>query len=117
MKSFTTYDPATGQIHAAITCQEIDVEANTPSGHARVDGHFRGDQHYIENGEAVPLKPMSAVVSGFTVSGLPSMTTARIEGIAYLIDDGVLELSPDLPGPYVVTLSAPGYLRTWVTVK
>lgn len=117
MPVFTVYETATGEIKGTVTCQAVDVEANTPKGHARVDGHFRGDTHHVKDGAAMPRSPMQPVVSGMTVSGLPPQTTARIERAVYLVTDGVLELSPDLPGPYIVRLSAPGYLSTKVTIE
>lgn len=116
MPTFSVYDPATGEITGTVNCQSVDVEANTPSGQARIDGSFRGDAYYVTNGAATPRIPMNPVVSGMTISGLPAQTTARVELTAYLVTDGVLELSPDLPGPYSVSLSAPGYLATTVTL-
>lgn len=116
MCKFSVYDPSTGEIKYSIECRDVDVEANTPAGHARIDGLFRGDEHYVENGQVVPLNPVNPVISGLTISALPPKTTARIERVAYQVEDGVLEFSSNLPGPYVVELSAPGYMKTSVTL-
>ena len=116
MRTFTTFDLTTGAIHSSVTCLDVDVAANTPSGCSIIDGKFRGDQYYVLDGKATPLQTMTPTVTGLVVTGLPPATTARVEGEVYLIDDGELDFASNLPGPYVIALSAPTYLPTSVTL-
>ena len=48
-----------GQRRQAPLDQSVDVEANTPSGQARIDGSFRGDAYYVTNGAATPPATVS----------------------------------------------------------
>jgi hypothetical protein len=48
-------------------------------------------------------------VSGTTISEIPYGTRVLTEGQSVVITDGSLQLSYDLPGTYIVWLSAPTY--------
>lgn len=45
-----------------------------------------------------------------TISGIPAGTTAIVGDQLLIVDDGMLEMSFDLPGEYEVSLSHPRYL-------
>ena len=116
MVTFTTYDSA-GALGAIITCPSNDVAANTPPGFMRITGAWDGRFYWVSNGAAVLRGVMSPVVSGRTVSNLPIPCTTTIEGVEYLINDGVLELSATLPGPYGVLFEAVPFLPCEVIVE
>ncbi len=117
MISFTTYDLFTGQIVSNITCAPVDVSRNTPICFGRIDGTWDGQKYYVLNGEPTLRQQMNPVVNGLVVSNLPIPCTARIEGEVYEIDDGTLELDPNLPGPYTIYLDAVPYLPCTVTIQ
>jgi hypothetical protein len=116
MVTFTIYD-ATGALGAIISCPDVDADANTPPGCSRIDGAWDGRVYWISSGEPTLRTPMAPVVAGRTISNLPIPCVATIEGVRYTIDDGVLELSAALPGPYVVSLDAVPFLPCEVVVE
>jgi hypothetical protein len=117
MSQYSLFDLTTGEIVANISCLEIDADANTPAGHGRISGAWDPIAYYVVGTVVTLCAPMTPSVSGTTISNLPTLCTARIEGQLYEIDDGVLELEPDYPGPYTVYLTAVGYLPCEVTVS
>jgi hypothetical protein len=117
MMRFSLYDQVTGEIAANISCLEIDANANTPPGYERIDGTWDAKTYYVADGVVTLCAPMAPSVTGTTISDLPIPCKARIEGQIYEVDDGVLELEPDYPGPYTVYLTAVGYLPCEVTVS
>ena len=117
MVTFTAYLTATGQIEVVISCPDVDADANTPAGCARIAGAWDGRIYWVDDGAPAMRAPMAPVVSGRTVSNLPIPCTTTIEGVEYLITDGVLELSATLPGPYVVLFEAVPFLPCEVVVE
>jgi hypothetical protein len=116
MAKFTVYNQETGEILAAITCPDDQVEHNTPDGAGRIDGEWPGDQYWVQDGQPVPLRVMQPTIDGAIVNNLPVPCRAMLEGATYDIDDGSLELDASLPGPYNVQLIAIGYLPCMVTI-
>lgn len=118
MPVFSFYDE-TGQIKAQVLCDKNDLK-NNMHGDAYIEGDALLDAHtvYVATGGVVANKlVMTPVVSGMTISGLPTPCTAIIEGAAYQVTDGTLDLSANLPGPYTVLLKAGPYLDAKVTVQ
>lgn len=67
----------------------------------------------------VSLSPQSIKANGkaiATISGIPADTQAQFRGQAVIVNDGLLEISIDLPGDYAVSLSHPLYLPAQVII-
>jgi hypothetical protein len=114
--SVTIYDPETGAIRKVVTAPQDCLALNVLPGEVFIDGYYDPRTHYVLDGEAAEKQPMTPVINGLTVSGLPIPCTARIEGQTYTITDGALELDADMPGPYEVTLEAVPFLPCKVVI-
>lgn len=76
--------------------------------------------YYVADGVLVAKQAMSLTVSPdsipadgetvATVSGIPVGSQAVVSGQTVTVDDGSMELTFDLPGTYIVSLSHPHYL-------
>lgn len=113
---FSLYKIQTGELVGIVSCQQETVDLNTPTDCGRIAGSWDGTQYWVENGKPAKKVEMLPIISGLTISNLPIPCTAFIEAARYEITDGVLELSPSLPGPYEVRLEAVPYLSKTVTV-
>lgn len=101
IKPFIVYDNETGREKRRGSCPEHMFEIQAQDG-----------EHVIED----PLDPqLPYVVSGTTISGLPVPCTATLDGVDYLIADGVIEMRPDAPGHYFVRVAASNF--TPVTIE
>ncbi len=68
-------------------------------------GDFR--THYVKDGEITLKTPGTAVLSGMTITGLPTPCTIEVDGVTFEVTDGVAELELPTPGTYDVTVKAP----------
>lgn len=82
--------------------------------------------YYVADGARVAKAAMSLTVSPdsvpadgatvATVSGVPAGSQAIVSGQTVTVDDGALEVSFDLAGTYIVSLSHPHYLPETVII-
>lgn len=63
--------------------------------------------HYVAGGAAVPRPANPARLTGTTLSALPVPSTVTINGAAYVVDDGELEITFPNAGTYAITVSSP----------
>jgi hypothetical protein len=62
---------------------------------------------WVSNG-AVALRPANpATLSGTTLSNLPNPSTVTINGTAYTVTDGTLDMTFPNPGTYAINVSSP----------
>ncbi len=110
----TVFDAATGQ--ALYTTSGVQHPIHLLPGQTWRDGDWPGDAWRLdlETGEPAPLLVFDPVISLNTLANLPAGTRATFEGDKHMIDDGVLEIEPELGLSESVhlILSKPGY-ETW----
>ncbi len=114
MSFATIFDAATG---AALYGTGYRGEApDLAEGQVWREGDWPGDEWRLdlETGAPAPLLVFDVTVSLNTIAGIPPGTRATFEGDWYTIDDGTLEIEPELGLPELVhvILSKPGY-ATW----
>lgn len=56
-------------------------------------------------------------ISANIISGIPTGATAYINGVSYLIDDGILEVTGDYPSLITVILTHPHYRTAVIEVQ
>lgn len=73
-----------------------------------VKGHGASARtHHVVGGAAVPRPANPALLSGTTLSALPVPSTVTINGIAYTVDDGELEMIFPRAGTYAISVASP----------
>lgn len=115
MSSFATvFDAATGA-HLYGTGYRGEAP-EVGDGQVWIAGDWPGDEWRLDlaTGEPAPLLAFDPVISLNTLAGIPPGTRATFEGERYEVDDGTLEIEPEmgLPESVHVILSKPGY-ATW----
>lgn len=113
---YTIYRTEDGAIDRVIACAPAQLDIELRAGEAAIAGRFDSERFRIVGGQAAPLREMAPVIDGYTVANLPVPCRVTVEGTRYRIDDGVLELAPNLPGPYLLEIEAVGYTRCEVTL-
>ena len=79
MPAYTVYKTATGEITGDFICPEQDISLNVEVGEAYVDGSYSAMMYYVPNGVPTEKTLMSPVVSGWTISNLPTPCTVYID--------------------------------------
>lgn len=109
---FTRYDEATGRIVGSGQIQEefMSVQMEMKPG-AYLLGVLGENTHHYVDVDTWTLKnktQLPVVQNGGVLSGLPSGTVARMDGVPPVtVNDGTLELTFETPGVYEVLLSHP----------
>jgi len=106
VKSFIVYDDS-GIILRSGQCPDsmVELQASAPGERVMV-GVADDSMHYIDGGEVADRMQMGAVLDGTTIRGLPNPSTIKIEGVKYIVTDGVAELEFPIPGVYRVRCRA-----------
>lgn len=121
---FSLFNLATGEIVGTVTCPDVDVEANTPTGFGRVPGEWNGETHFISAGEVHQRqafeftdREIAADDADTATFVLPvSPVTLTIDGTAHEVTGPVAEFTAETPGVYSLTFSGFPYLEQTVTV-
>lgn len=110
----TVFDAATGQ--SLYVTSGVQHPLLLMPGQTWREGAWPGDEWRLdtETGDPAPLLVFAPIVTLNTLANLPPGTRATFEGKKYTVDDGVLELAPELGLPELVhvILTKPGY-ATW----
>jgi hypothetical protein len=102
---------STGRITQRMMMPASMVELQTPpTGGSVVIGDGDWNTHYVVNGAIAPRPTNPAAQNGTVLSNLPSAATVTINGIAYTVDDGTLEMTFPNAGTYAITVSCFPYL-------
>lgn len=102
--AFTVFDAATGAI--AYSSPSRSLPPPLPAGHDWIAGMWNADEWFIdpETFEPTALRQFAVTATLNTLSGIPPGTTALIPSLSFkeVVDDGVLEITPELGLPEVV---------------
>lgn len=117
MPTISFYDQATGRLDGWLEAPDDVLDLNK-SGKAWIDGKFRGDTHYVTEGEPALRPAMPAALAGQTITQIPAGAVLTINGgKAYTVNDGTADLQFDQPGTYTVQLSCWPYLDAEFTIE
>lgn len=87
------------------------AESAKGNGCSFAEGVARPGLDYVDAGELMPRPQMQIRVDGLTLSGVPFPSELSIDRRAfYPVDDSVVELAFDRPGPFLVGVRCPPYL-------
>lgn len=114
--TFTIYEPNTGRLRWTVRCPDFIVEVNIPPGMSCVDGEWSPYSYFVFNGEPRERPAIEVVIDGHTISNLPIPCTVKIDGQRYEVDDGVMELDSNHPGPHTLSVEAFPYKPTKITL-
>ena len=109
MKHFIVINRRTGAIVRSGNCADSDlrIQADKSTLRAIEVDQVYSDLEYYWDGKGVTPRPRFEVeVTGLEISGLPSPTTAVVEGQTYKVADGAIEFEFSYSGTYQVTLSS-----------
>ncbi len=116
---YVNYDKDTGEIiftgsGAAI---HLDSVKNNEYGYLEVEGDHR--LHYVdlETKELRDKIPFDLTVNEMTISGIPVGTNARVGDDFYIVDDGILEITSDIPETIRITLKHVNYLKEGLSIE
>ncbi len=112
---YVVYDAA-GAIKRTGEVPESMLALQAHNGEFVVEGVADDTLHYILNGAVTDKMEITAMLSGTTISGLPTPATITIERARYDVIDGVAELSFNLPGTYSVLCEAMHHLPKTIQV-
>jgi hypothetical protein len=114
--NYTTYKKSTGELQRQLVCAPSILHFQLLSDEAAIDGHFDGARFYVVDGQAVERGTFPVTIDGHTLRHLPVPCTVEIEGVVYIVEDGVAELEFVHPGPYAVKLSAVAFMDRVVEI-
>jgi len=127
-KPYIVYNAITGQIFSTGRSNIPMNQADNRPDMVAMEGLASSLANYIDtsNGEILDKIPMELIVSGNTLlaDGTDTVTISDIpvgtkywNGItSFVIDDGVLEFTTDIPGTYRITFSNVEYIAGEVTL-
>ena len=117
MKNYVKYDPNTGRVYLSGQVPDrIDpVVEQAEEGMAVLVGEGMDTTHYVDLiGPTLVPRPEIQIdkqtiapdgVDTATVSGLPDPCRVQIDGEAYEVTGGTLELQTDQPGAYTIKIT------------
>ena len=84
------------------------------------DQAYKGNHHYVSDGVVTdrPLLPVSVSkteieaddVDVAMIEGLPQPCTVKVDGIDYVVEEGVLEIGSPMPATYTIEIDHWPYL-------
>ena len=114
MKEYTVFD-STGRVLRAGLCAPGDLPLQARSGEFVLEGQANDVLHYVVDGAVMPRPVMPIMFDNATVpadgastvtfTGVPAGANARVSGPAidaFTVPDGVVVMTFDAPGAYVV---------------
>jgi hypothetical protein len=115
MIAHTTIERSTGRI------TRLGISPKLPPSNAEficVEGEYPGSLYYGENGVPVPRQPLPAVLDRtsavvgetVTLSDLPVPCRVRVDAKTVNVTDGILTMTPQAPGQYIVIIDEVQYL-------
>lgn len=123
------YNIYTGKVSKLVICSSNQehcqkIEANE----ARIDGsEVNPKTQYVQNGVLVDRPEFSIDISkteilayereATVLSSIPIGTIIAIEGVEYEVDDGVFELTVEIPATYTLTIINFPYITQEVTIE
>jgi hypothetical protein len=78
-----------------------------PAGGSLVFGIGHPATDYVENGAIVARPANPAVLNGTVLTGLPNPSTVTINGTAYTVTDGELDMTFPNAGTYAIAVTSP----------
>ncbi len=126
---YVNYNKNTGEIISAGSgaAMHLDSVKNNEYGYLELKGDHR--LHYV-NLETEKLvdkikfpvsinktEILADGVDSAVISGIPAGTNARVGDDFYVVNDGILEITSDIPETIRVTLKHINYLREGVTIE
>ncbi|MEJ0004374.1 MAG: hypothetical protein WDN30_14100 [Pararobbsia sp.] len=82
-------------------------DQQVPAGHTLARGAAHIENDHVPNGKIAPRPANPAALSGNVLTKLPVPSTVTINGIAYQVGDGELDMTFPQPGVYAITVSSP----------
>jgi len=119
-RTYQCYDPKTGRIFSTVTVSEDIAEHMQAQGEALIEGDGNDLEHFIDVSISPPKireRPKQTTRQDkthikadgedmMTLSGLPIPCNISINGTAFDVKDGLLEMTTLLPGDYVIRAEA-----------
>lgn len=116
---YVNYDKDTGEIISAGSgaAMHLDSVKNNQYGYLEVEGDHRLHYVNLETEELRDKIPFDLTVNGMTISGIPVGTSVRVEDDFYIVDDGVLEVTSDIPETIRIILKHVNYLKEVLSIE
>lgn len=117
MIAVTTARRDTGEITRLAVVPELPPDTDE---HQSITGHYPMADYYVIDGVPTLRAEVTATLDAdtaapgdtVTLSGLPQTCTVTVDGVSVAVDDGVLRLTVQTPGDYLVRLDEPPYRAT-----
>ena len=127
VKEYTAYHLATGRFLYIIGVAEAELPLQSiEEGHGFIDGAHMSATHYLHSGTVVPRPAIATTVSKtivaadgvdvVSISNLPVPCTMIAQGQEIAVADGVVDLTFDLAGDFLIKVVAWPYLDYEVTI-
>lgn len=107
MTSYVAAD-ATGRIMCAGNVPSFIYDAQVaPQGGSLVLGIGHPETDYVDDGAIVARPENPATLNGTILTGLPNPSTVTINGTAYTVTDGELDMTFPNAGTYAIAVTSP----------
>jgi hypothetical protein len=110
MNTITIYDAASGRFLRTVIGAPEQLILQTQDGEDFLIGELSGDTHYVAEGEATLRPIQDIIISGTSVTNIPTNAEVTIAGQTVTVLDGVLTLNFAVPGSYPFKVVAWPYL-------
>lgn len=117
---FTIYDAETGRIHSSGNCHisDYELQSNLYPDFAIVDQASDIDNDFVLDGMVIPrptlaFDKLTINADGLdeaNLEGLPDNCEVVIDGETYIIDEGTLTITSEMPAKYVIEIKAFPYM-------
>lgn len=99
---------STGRIVATGVVPAHMVAAQTaPTGGVVANGAAHIESHWITGGAITPRPANPTALAGTVLSNVPNPSTVTINGTAYTVTDGELDMTFPAAGAYAITVASP----------
>jgi hypothetical protein len=116
IRSYVEYNED-GQITGAGTIAVAYLEDFIAEGQRVVEGEGSLDRHWVDNGVIKTRQPFVIVQNGNVFTGIPTGTFVLLDDeLLATVTDGVVDITFDQPGTYVIDFAHVAYLPISFTV-